>query len=160
MTKLERKVDLITKWILSNDVEEQYNIMAALSEICDEELTAPAFNIDREIEQLLFEIGVPSHLKGFKALMIAIRMKANDPENNIHMTKNLYPDIAKELGGNNTPARVERCIRHSIESAFDRVDSETIFNYFGSSIHPRKDKPTNSEFISRMAIEIRNRMEE
>lgn len=65
------------------------------------------------------------------------------------MTKELYPRVAKEFGS--TPERVERCMRHAIETAWDRGDPGTIGVCFGYSVSASKGAPTVSEFVSRMA---------
>lgn len=70
------------------------------------------------------------------------------------ITKDLYPAIAEKY--HSTPSRVERAMRHSIESAFSRGDTNTGNLIFGYSISAAKGAPTNGEFIGRMARVCRN----
>lgn len=69
------------------------------------------------------------------------------------MTKVLYPTIAKMY--ESTPSRVERAIRHAIEVAWNRGNTDTLNNLFGYTISNGKGKPTNSEFIALIADKIR-----
>ena len=69
------------------------------------------------------------------------------------VTKVLYPTVA--MAYNTTPSRVERAIRHAIETAWDRGDVDTLESYFGYTIHTSRGKPTNSEFIALIADKLR-----
>lgn len=101
---------------------------------------------------MLREIGVPAHIKGYRFLRDAIIMVTEDPELINAVTKELYPDIAKKNA--TTASRVERAIRHAIEVAWDRGDLDVLNNYFGSTIHSLRGKPTNSEFIAMLSDKI------
>lgn len=115
-----------------------------------------AETMDATIKRILLELGVPNSIKGHALLVCAIRIVAEDPSVAERITKGLYPEVAKRFGG--TPSRTERAIRHAIESSFDRCDDSTIDRYFGGTISPKKGKPTNSEFITRLADVVRNGM--
>ena len=108
---------------------------------------------DREIEQLvtnvIHEIGVPAHIKGYQYLREAILIAVNDMEVINAITKVLYPQVAKTFC--TTPSRVERAIRHAIEVAWDRGDLDTLQRFFGYTVSNTKGKPTNSEFIAMIA---------
>ncbi len=112
-----------------------------------------------KVTEILHQIGVPAHIKGYQFLRDAILMSVEDPELINAVTKRLYPDIAKANG--TTASRVERAIRHAIEVAWDRGDVDTLNSYFGYTIHNLRGKPTNSEFIAmiadRMRLEKRSR---
>jgi two-component system response regulator (stage 0 sporulation protein A) len=110
-------------------------------------------NLEAEITNIIHEIGVPAHIKGYLYLREAIAMVVNDVELLSAVTKELYPSIAKKY--NTTASRVERAIRHAIEVAWSRGQVETINKIFGYTIHNSKGKPTNSEFIAMVADKLR-----
>ena len=105
------------------------------------------------VTEILHQIGVPAHIKGYQFLRDAILLTMNDPEYINAVTKRLYPEIAKKNG--TTASRVERAIRHAIEVAWDRGDVDTLNSYFGYTIHNLRGKPTNSEFIAMIADKMR-----
>ncbi len=106
----------------------------------------------KKISNILKEIGVPAHIKGYQYLRSAIICGLNDSETMERVTKVLYPTIAKEYA--TTPARVERAIRHAIEVAWDRGNAEVMQKYFGYTIQAERGKPTNSEFIAMIVDNI------
>ncbi|MBU3193796.1 sporulation transcription factor Spo0A [Clostridium algidicarnis] len=110
-------------------------------------------DLEGEITNIIHEIGVPAHIKGYMYLRDAISMVVNDMELLSAVTKELYPSIAKKY--NTTPSRVERAIRHAIEVAWGRGEIETINKIFGYTVHNQKGKPTNSEFIAMVADKLR-----
>ncbi|CAG7840953.1 chemotaxis protein CheY [Clostridium novyi B str. ATCC 27606] len=110
-------------------------------------------DLESEITNIIHEIGVPAHIKGYMYLREAISMVVNDVELLSAVTKELYPSIAKKY--NTTASRVERAIRHAIEVAWSRGQIETINRIFGYTIHNGKGKPTNSEFIAMVADKLR-----
>lgn len=102
---------------------------------------------ENRMETAMRAMGFRDNLCGTDMLRIAIR----EYEPGMQITKELYPLIAQRVGS--TPSRVERAMRHAIESAFDRGDPLIINGIFGYSLSSEKGKPTNWEFISRMARE-------
>ncbi|WP_333861681.1 sporulation transcription factor Spo0A [Clostridium sp.] len=110
-------------------------------------------DLEQEITNIIHEIGVPAHIKGYMYLREAITMVVNNMELLSAVTKELYPSIAKKY--NTTASRVERAIRHAIEVAWSRGQVETINKLFGYTIHNDKGKPTNSEFIAMVADKLR-----
>jgi len=110
-------------------------------------------SLEAEITNIIHEIGVPAHIKGYLYLREAISMVVENIEMLSAVTKELYPSIAKKF--NTTPSRVERAIRHAIEVAWNRGKIDTINNLFGYTIHNDKGKPTNSEFIAMVADKLR-----
>ncbi|MGM9534544.1 MAG: sporulation transcription factor Spo0A [Intestinibacter sp.] len=114
---------------------------------------AAAGNIETEITNIIHEIGVPAHIKGYLYLREAIKMVIDNVELLGAVTKELYPSIAKKF--NTTPSRVERAIRHAIEVAWSRGKVDTINKLFGYTVHTTKGKPTNSEFIAMIADKLR-----
>lgn len=110
-------------------------------------------NLENDVTNIIHEIGVPAHIKGYQYLREAIMMSVTDMEMLNSITKILYPSIAKKF--QTTPSRVERAIRHAIEVAWSRGKMDTIDELFGYTIHNGKGKPTNSEFIALIADKIR-----
>ena len=110
-------------------------------------------NLEADVTNVIHEIGVPAHIKGYHYLRDAIMMSVNDTEMLNSITKQLYPTIAKRH--KTTPSRVERAIRHAIEVAWSRGKMDTIDALFGYTIHGGKGKPTNSEFVALIADKIR-----
>ncbi len=110
-------------------------------------------NDEAAVTEILHQIGVPAHIKGYKFLRDAILLTMADPEYINAVTKRLYPEIGKMNG--TTASRVERAIRHAIEVAWDRGDVDTLNMYFGYTIHNLRGKPTNSEFIAMIADRMR-----
>ncbi|MCP8616806.1 sporulation transcription factor Spo0A [Salirhabdus salicampi] len=106
-------------------------------------------DLDASITNIIHEIGVPAHIKGYMYLREAISMVYNDIELLGSITKVLYPDIAKKF--NTTASRVERAIRHAIEVAWNRGNVDSISSLFGYTVNMSKAKPTNSEFIAMVA---------
>ncbi|HHV28624.1 sporulation transcription factor Spo0A [Acetivibrio mesophilus] len=113
-------------------------------------------NLEAEVTNIMHEIGVPAHIKGYQYLRDAIIMVVKDLDVINSITKQLYPSIAKEY--NTTPSRVERAIRHAIEVAWSRGQIDTIDSLFGYTINIGKGKPTNSEFIAMVADKLRLEM--
>jgi len=109
----------------------------------------PAQNLEGIVTEILHEIGVPAHIKGYQYLREAILMVIADMDVINAVTKVLYPDVAKKYA--TTPSRVERAIRHAIEVAWDRGDIEVLQRFFGYTVSNSKGKPTNSEFIALLA---------
>lgn len=110
-------------------------------------------NLESDVTNIIHEIGVPAHIKGYQYLRDAIMMSVNDGEVLNSITKLLYPSIAKQH--KTTPSRVERAIRHAIEVAWSRGKMDTIDELFGYTVSNGKGKPTNSEFVALIADKIR-----
>lgn len=110
-------------------------------------------DLEQDVTDMIHEIGVPAHIKGYQYLREAIMMSVEDPSMLSSITKILYPTIAKRF--QTTSSRVERAIRHAIEVAWSRGKMETLDSLFGYTIDIGKGKPTNSEFIALIADKIR-----
>lgn len=108
------------------------------------------------ISEIMHQIGVPAHIKGYQYLREAIILSVNDDEMINSVTKYLYPTVAKKFG--TTPSRVERAIRHAIEVAWDRGDVDVLSSYFGYTIQNQRGKPTNSEFIAMISDKLKLKM--
>lgn len=115
-------------------------------------------NVDLQVtvSEIMHQIGVPAHIKGYQYLREAIMLSINDREMMSSVTKVLYPTVAKMYS--TTASRVERAIRHAIEVAWDRGDVDVLSSYFGYTIQSTRGKPTNSEFIAMISDKLRLRM--
>lgn len=109
--------------------------------------------LEKYITQIIHEVGVPAHIKGYQYLRESIKMVINDMELINSITKQLYPTVAKQY--KTTASRVERAIRHAIEVACDRGETEAINELFGYTMDTKRGKPTNSEFIALIADKLR-----
>lgn len=110
-------------------------------------------NLEIDITSVIHDIGIPAHIKGYQYLRDSIMLAVNDNSIINSITKILYPTIAKKY--QTTSSRVERAIRHAIEVAWNRGNTDTLNSLFGYTISNGKGKPTNSEFIALIADEIR-----
>ena len=109
--------------------------------------------LEVKVTEIIHEVGVPAHIKGYQYLRSSILMAVQDMDILDSITKQLYPSIAKAYA--TTPSRVERAIRHAIEVAWSRGNSDTMHELFGYTLQQGKLKPTNSEFIALIADKIR-----
>lgn len=158
----ERVFELLSK-LLHEDKEFQIMITVpsgrrsgqstAERKVAAEEKGNEVHDLEKDVTEMIHEIGVPAHIKGYQYLREAIMMSVEDVEMLNSITKVLYPTIAKRF--QTTPSRVERAIRHGIEVAWARGRSETLEALFGYTISAGKGKPTNSEFIALIADRIR-----
>ena len=118
--------------------------------VTDKEVT---YDLECDVTDMIHEIGVPAHIKGYQYLREAIMMCVKDMEMLNSITKLLYPTIAERY--QTTPSRVERAIRHAIEVAWNRGRMETLEALFGYTVNIGKGKPTNSEFIALITDRLR-----
>jgi two-component system response regulator (stage 0 sporulation protein A) len=109
-------------------------------------------SIETMVTNIIHEIGVPAHIKGYQYLREAIIIAVGDMDVINAITKVLYPQVAKTF--QTTPSRVERAIRHAIEVAWDRGDLDTLQRFFGYTVSNTKGKATNSEFIALIADKL------
>ncbi len=117
---------------------------------------APVKNLDMEVTNIIHEIGIPAHIKGYLYLRAAIVMVIDRVDLLSGVTKELYPAIAAMY--KTTPSRVERAIRHAIEVAWSRGNVDVINAIFGHTVNRDRGKPTNSEFIAMVADKLRMQM--
>ena len=125
-------------------------------ELVTHQEVSPKMPLEMKITEILHEIGVPAHIKGYHYLRDSIRMAVEDPGIINAVTKQLYPGVAKLYS--TTSSRVERAIRHAIEVAWDRGDVDVLNSYFGYTIHNTRGKPTTSEFIAMISDKLRLEM--
>ena len=132
--------------IISREIRSQYIDISPDKQKKQENLEALVTNV-------IHEVGVPAHIKGYQYLREAIVMAVSDIDMINQITKQLYPEIAEKY--HTTPSRVERAIRHAIEVAWGRGKQDIVENIFGYTVSAAKGKPTNSEFIAMIADKLR-----
>lgn len=125
-------------------------------EVFDKNELCSMQTLEEDVTEIIHEVGVPAHIKGYQYLREAIIMCVNNMDMLNSITKILYPGIAKKF--QTTPSRVERAIRHAIEVAWSRGKMDTLDELFGYTISNGKGKPTNSEFIALITDKIRLQM--
>lgn len=102
-------------------------------------------NYEKNVDKMLRELGHPANLSGTALL----RRAACIYEPGMMMTKDLYPALARAV--DSTPARVERCMRHSIETAWMRSPLDVQLRWFGNTVDPQRGKPTVGEYVATLA---------
>ncbi|MCL6595622.1 MAG: sporulation transcription factor Spo0A [Firmicutes bacterium] len=110
-------------------------------------------NVELEVTNIIHELGIPAHIKGYLYLRESILLVIDRVELLGGVTKELYPMVAQRFG--TTPSRVERAIRHAIEVAWSRGNIDAIHRFFGYTVDYERGKPTNSEFIAMVADRLR-----
>ncbi len=138
---------------------ERISLIASLSQSTDQTKKIDCENkadLQLMITEILHQIGVPAHIKGYHYLRESIALSVENTEYINSITKLLYPTVAKMF--QTTSSRVERAIRHAIEVAWDRGDVNVLDSYFGYTINNGRGKPTNSEFIAMISDKLRLRL--
>ncbi len=134
----------LSNWRPETAVEEKKKILPSNAEL------------EMMVTEIIHQIGVPAHIKGYHYLREAIMLSINNNEIINSVTKLLYPTVAKTY--KTTSSRVERAIRHAIEVAWDRGDIDVLNSYFGYTVQNERGKPTNSEFIAMISDQLRLRL--
>ena len=161
MSILERKVDYLVKIALATNDYERKSAMDKLSmleRMTPEAETKKKKSLQRQISDLLLEIGVPDNLLGYKYITRAVELIYNNDSYANNIYDGLYSAVAAEY--NSVASCVERSIRHAIEVAWAQGDMETLTELFGNTVSLNKGKPTNSQFLVRAANIVRQRMED
>lgn len=160
MSEMEKKIDALMRLAIAEDSDATAAAKAEILDLMKTESKYPRDNCgtETEIRRILTVLGMPEHIKGHRYNVEAIRLSVENPDLLEAMTSQLYPAVAKAF--DTTASRVERAIRHGIELCWDRCDYEVLSRYFGNAISAVKGKPTNSEFIARIANMVRLRLNE
>ena len=159
MSVMEQKVDALIRLVTAEDSDIYLAAKAEIEELMkQQEAVRPKRTMEPEIRRILMVLGMPEHIKGHRYSVEAIRLSAENPDLLDAITGELYPAVAKVF--DTTPSRVERAIRHAIETALGRCDLDVLTEHFGNAISCTKGKPTNSEFIARVSNIVRERMNE
>lgn len=101
--------------------------------------------IERMTSAILNDSGILPNLKGYKYLKEAIVKGYCNREMLDAVTKYLYPEVAE--AHNTTSDRVERAIRHAIESAWSKCGGNGFYKKMGFAEFYSDRRPTNSEYI-------------
>lgn len=143
---------------LANRIRHLFSANAPVPKVKDasasfQTATVRTRSMDVDVTNIIHQMGVPAHIKGYQYLRDAILLVINEVNLLGAVTKELYPTIAEKYS--TTPSRVERAIRHAIELAWDRGNVEMMNKFFGYTINIQRGKPTNSEFIAMIADKLR-----
>jgi len=155
MDKLTRQVNTLMRLCTAEKESERQTLRGELLRLMDPETPKDPEDIIREI---LLELGAPENLMGHPYMVEAIMLVVNDRTFIDNVTFGLYPQIAARF--DTTAARVERALRHLLEVTWSRGDMDVLQHYFGNSVSAWKGKPTNSEFIARIANIVKRRLKE
>ena len=151
LVKRIRELKNITRFPGNNFIVKDNNVKQNYINISNSK--SKSENLEALVTNVIHEVGVPAHIKGYQYLRDGIIMVVENMDVLNQITKQLYPDLAKKH--KTTPSRVERAIRHAIEVAWNRGEINTIENIFGYTVNANKGKPTNSEFIAMIGDKIR-----
>ncbi|MBR4626587.1 MAG: response regulator [Ruminococcus sp.] len=150
----------VRRWATENGAAAYFPVSSPMSDIFEAVLSCTSsidLNADDKLEALTTEtirrLGVPAHIKGYNYLRTAVMRAVTDSRIMDSVTKLLYPSVAASY--NTTSSRVERAIRHAIESAWERSGSDSFCSFFGYENAVYSSKPTNSEFIALVTDKIR-----
>ncbi len=143
---------------IASRIRESIEVLPASSSVITARPTTTITenNLESVITDIIHDIGVPAHIKGYSYLREAIGLCIKDDEFINSITKLLYPTVAKNFS--TTSSRVERAIRHAIEVAWNRGREEVLTDIFGYTIDTNKGKPTNGEFIAMISDSIKLKM--
>lgn len=163
MSELEMRVAALMRLAVAEDAQTEaqarediaYLLKHGGGKILSEKDAVDAETI---IGQILLELGAPDHLSGHPYLIQAVVLAASDPGYIRQITYGLYPKLAVMF--DTTSSRVERAIRHVIEVTWSRGDMDVLGKYFGNIVDPAKGRPTNGEFIARMANVVKQRLKD
>lgn len=163
MATLEQKIDLVMEYIATDDKKMKSQLKKQISEVIQTPVETPPATDDDSyvlgdmIADVLKEVGVPTHNKGYKYLICAIELCVCDDEYLDKISYGLYPEVAKRC--DSVATRVERAIRHSICNVFEGYyGSDDVYKIIGNAVSSRTGKPTNSQFISACVLEVKRRM--
>lgn len=115
----------------------------------DELVLAKSGEVELQVSTLLHDLGIPSHIRGYKYIREGILILYGTDDVVTFVTKEIYPQIANKY--ETTTSRVERAIRHAIEISWTRGDIRLMEEIFGNSVDFDRSRPTNAEFISTIA---------
>jgi two-component system response regulator (stage 0 sporulation protein A) len=151
MRTLEQKVDILMRYCVAESEQARQYYHADLQSMLT---AAPCMDVRRSVDRALSDLGIPAHLLGYAYLQSAIAMVIEQPDSAYAVTGIVYPGVA--LRYSTTAQLVERAIRHAVERGWSRCDSSMREKYFGGKIRPGRQKPTNAEFIARIANLVRS----
>lgn len=157
MNIFEKRVNALCAVATAENPEEREKAVSNLRELMglsENKQTDPEYII----REIFLDLGAPDHLLGYEYALSAILLVLETRKYIDNITFMLYPQLAVNFS--TTSSRVERGIRHLIEATFDRGNMEVIDRYFGNTVSPERGRPTNGEFIARIANVVRLRMKD
>lgn len=157
MQNLEKQVDALMRLCVAEKETDRNRVREELMRMLEQRKRG-RMDPEEEVRRILLELGAPDHLVGHPYVVRAILLVVGDQLYINHITFGLYPQLAVEF--DTTPARVERAIRHLIEVTWVRGDIDVLDSYFGNTISASRGKPTNGEFIARIANVVKSRLRE
>ena len=156
---LSRKIDTLAEIVASSNPRARERVRREMTYVGDSKAPAEKNpNAENLVRQILLDIGAPDHLIGHPFTVEAVMLCVSDSSYANAITKKLYPQIAAKF--DSTATRVERAIRHLIETAWDRGDLDVLYGYFGNTVRRDNPNPTNGEFIARIANVVRQQLGE
>ena len=149
MNELQMQLDALMRLYGAKEETEREKAAREIRAMMMEGFYLPCRDPEMVIRDILLELGAPDHLVGHPYVVYGIQLVVEDRTYIDSITFGLYPQIAARF--DTTAARVERAIRHLIEVTWFRGDLDILEKYFGNTISASRGKPTNGEFIARMA---------
>lgn len=156
MSNLEKKVEAMMQLCVADNERDRERIREEIRYYLMQR-QRDSMDPEQEIRRILLELGAPDHLVGHPYVIRAILLVIQDRVYINSITFGLYPQLAVEF--DTTPARVERAIRHLIEVTWSRGDIDILEKYFGNTVSASRGKPTNGEFIARMANVVKAKVQ-
>lgn len=158
MSILEMQVEALMRLCTAQDEKMKEQARAEVLHLLRGRKTVPAADPETILRQILLELGAPDHLLGHPYVIQGVLLVIHDQMYIKNITFGLYPQLAARF--DTTAARVERAIRHLVEVTWSRGDVDVLMRYFGNTVSAEKGKPTNGEFIARLANVVKLRMKE
>ena len=158
MSILEMQVEALMRLCTAQYEKMKEQARAEVLHLLRGRKTVPAADPETILRQILLELGAPDHLLGHPYVIQGVLLVIHDQMYIKNITFGLYPQLAARF--DTTAARVERAIRHLVEVTWSRGDVDVLMRYFGNTVSAEKGKPTNGEFIARLANVVKLRMKE
>lgn len=158
MSILELQVNALMRLCAAEKESDRAKAREEVRQLMAKQSAAPATDPEYLIRQILLELGAPDHLMGHPYVVQAVLLVVQDQMYINNITFGLYPQLAARF--DTTASRVERAMRHLIEVTWTRGDWDVLGRYFGNTVSPNRGKPTNGEFVARLANVVKQRMRE
>lgn len=158
MRNLEMQVAALMRLCTAEKEVDRRKAKEEVRALLEKARTPACADPETVIRQILLELGSPDHLVGHPYVVQAILLVVEDRTYINNITFGLYPQLAAQF--DTTAARVERAMRHLIEVTWTRGNLDVLNKYFGNTISVDKGKPTNGEFIARLANVVKQRMKD
>lgn len=157
MLNLEKELVVMMKLCTAETVQERSALRRQLAQML-RQLPQGKPDPEQIIRQILLDLGAPDHLIGHEYVVYGVQLMAQDRMYIHNISFGLYPQVAAKF--DTTAGRVERAVRNLIDVTWSRGEWEVLHSYFGNTIHEDRGKPTNGEFLARLANVVQQRMKE